>query len=268
MDNAVVRLDGPDGHGEIKNMKTTESNWMRIIARDRLNLERQAAEDRRNESVARLAIELGRAKVGRPKKGCGVEIVPDVDAAARLLTDAAAARARERERPERERDEYVSSLWQKVENRLSPPLRWHEAKYGTGKGSGGVLSCSALCDAPGSARRDICVGRFVVEEFSDGSERSKWEQIGKWEVVRDENRFRGLVKGALNVISSDETRRDSRAKMRIVTDADVSKIVEMGEMSEVFFCALVQTRREAAKPISKGAAGGEAKPPRGKKAKA
>ena len=103
-------------------MKNTESNWMRIIARDRLNLERQAAEDRRNETVARLAIELGRAKIGRPKKGAGAEIVPDVDAAARLLTDAAAARLRERERPQKELDERQASFWAKHEERWNPPL--------------------------------------------------------------------------------------------------------------------------------------------------
>ncbi|MCX6971192.1 MAG: hypothetical protein NTV93_13715 [Verrucomicrobia bacterium] len=248
-------------------MKNTESDWMRIIARDRLNLERQAAEDRRNETVARLAIELGRAKIGRPKKGCAAEIVPDVNAAARLLTDAAAARRRERERPERELKDMAVSLMKESDQRSNPPLLWHEAKRGAAEGSGGVLNCSVLFDAGAGADRHLHVGRFHVEELPSGGDRSKWVQLGKWEVMRDAKRFRGLVLDALNIIWSNKMRMNPKGKMPIVTDADVSKVLKNALLSEMFFRALLQSRKESAKLMDKGSAGEVANPPRGKRAR-
>ena len=248
-------------------MKNAKSDWMRIIARDRLNLERQAAEDRRTETVARLAIELGRAKIGRPKKGCGAEIVPDVDAAARLLTDAAAARFRELERPKKELEEWQAFFWAKQEERWNPPLLWHEAKLGALPGSGGVLNCSVLCDATSGADRHLHVGRLHVEELPGIGERSKWVRLGKWEVMRDAKRFRGIVLDALNIIWSKKSRMNPKEKMPIVTDTDISNVLKNERLSEMFFNALLQARKESSRLIDKGSAGDVAKPPRGKRAR-
>ena len=123
-----------------------------------------------------------------------------------------------------------------------------------------------LCDAGAGADHHLHVGRFDVEELPSGGERSKWVQLGKWEVMRDAKRFRGLVLDALNIIWSKKTRMNPKGKMPIATDADVSKVLKNEGLSEMFFNALRQARKESAKLVDKDSAGDVAKPPRGKRA--
>ncbi len=249
-------------------MKKTETDWLRLFARDFLNLAKRAVENRRIEAVARLAIELGRAESGRPKKGSRPKVVPDVDSAARLLTDAHTALHRESERPQREVDERYQSLVMAYEEKTNPRLRWHDARRGVEPGSGGELNCNALCDpAAGAVRRKIYVGKFEIEELPDGSERPKWRRLGKWEVVRDANRFRGFVRDALIFILSKKSQSNPTGKAKTVTDTYISKVIENGVISGSFFEALVKVHKNASRRMDKGSEGGNATPPRGKRAR-
>lgn len=248
-------------------MKTTGAdNWQRDIERERLSIERTAAEDRRNEIVARLAIELGRPKAGRPKAG-RVTVVPDVGAAVRLLSDAAAARVAEASRAARELKTEADSILSEIIEGLNPSLRWQKAGRGVAVGSGGLLSCSVLCDESAGPDTFIYVSRLFVNFPTDATRWERLEKLGRWEVMRDASRFCELVRAALDSMRGEEMRSNPKGNLPSVTDADVSKVLKMGEISDRFFRALVLARKAPEKRIDKGLAGGEAKPPRGKRAK-
>lgn len=268
--------------------KTDDGDWRREIERERLRMEKVEAEFRKNEAVARLAIELGRNGPGRG----GRNFTPDVDAAARLLTDAAAARRREQDRPERELKELAESLWNEHERRYSNPLLWHEAKWGAkDPGAGGKVSCGVLCQPGTEADKRIHVGRFEFEELPDGAERTKWVKLGTWQIWRDAERFRELVRLALQLICdqvneerkiladtqfpegsieadySEQIRDNPTLKCLSVKESDVSRVLENGEIPEKIFNALVEAQKDRKKLMGKCSAGSEARPPRGKRAK-
>ena len=250
--------------------KTDAGDWREAIERERLSMEKIEAEFRKNETVARLAIELGRNGPGRG----GKKFTPDLDSAARMMTDAASARQRELERPDREPKEIVEDLLNEFLNDRS--LKWHPAKKQGAKsppqGSGGVVNCSVLCNPKAEPDVNIYIGEYRCSDFDGGfiaesSDELKWHPISKWQVLRDVERFRRICMDAVKLQLCDEIKRNPKLKLRTVTDADVSKILELSEISSEFFRALVAARENLPNPNGKGSAGGEAKPPRGKTAK-
>ena len=223
--------------------ETPVDDWRKDIALEHLRLERAAAEDRRTETVARLAIELVRAKGGRTK------IVPDVAGAVRLLAESEAAR-----RTPVRKEPAEDLLAPHLEN-SSPTLRWHIAKRGEEPGSGGVVSARILCDKGRPLDFKIHVG-FTKD--------SRWHEIGKWEVLRNEGIFRQFIEAALTSLLA-KTKVAQREKTPTVTAKDVDVVLQMGELNEEFFKELVKARESLGKTIRKGSADGEARPPRGKR---
>ena len=228
--------------------ETPIDDWRRDIALERLRLERAAAEDRRTETVARLAIQLAMAKGGKPRKA-GASIVPDVAGAVRLLAESEAAR-RTTVRKEPAEDLLAPHL----EN-LSPTLRWHIARRGENPGSGGVVSAKILCKKGQPADFKIHVG-FTKD--------SRWHEVGKWEVLRNEGIFRQFIEAALTSLLA-KTTPAQRKKTPTVTAKDVDAVLQMGELNAEFFKELVKARENLGKTIRKGSADGEARPPRGKR---
>lgn len=246
--------------------ETPLDDWRRDIALERLRLERAAAEDRRTETVARLAIELARAKGGRPRKD-GANIVPDVAGAVRLLGESEAAR-----RTPARKEPAEDLLAPHLEN-LLPTLRWHIAKRGEEPGSGGVVSAGILCDEGRPPDFRIHVG-FTKD--------SRWHEISKWEVLRNEGVFRKFIEDALtSLLAKSQPAQAERSpwgdlvplkkkpapreKTPTVTAKDVDAVLQMGELNAEFFKELVKARENLGKTIRKGSADGEARPPRGKR---
>jgi hypothetical protein len=233
--------------------KTGDEEWRRAIEYERLRIERDAAEFRMNEAVARLAIDLGKNGPGRG----GKRFTPDVHAAARLLTDAALARDWERGRTDREVQDQLTDWFNERELEENPPVLWHHARRGVVSGSGGVVSCAVLCCPGADADTRIHVGRLF---------RDRWERLGTWEVMRDEGKFRKIVLVALEkLMASKQKGSGPRENPKKISEDDISKVVQMGGILPEFFGALVSARRELGSGMNKGSAGGEVKPPRGKR---
>jgi len=243
--------------------ETPVYDWRKDIALEHLRLERAAAEDRRTETVARLAIELARAKCGRPRKD-GANIVPDVEEAVRLLAESEAAR-----RTPRSVKQCEDLLAPHVES-LSPTLRWHIAKRGEEPGSGGVVCPRVLCDESCPPDFKIHVGVFHG---------ANWQEVAKWEVLRNEGVFRKFIEAALLAKSKPAQAERSpwgdlvplkkkpapREKTPTASVKDIEDVLQMGELNVEFFKELVKARKSLGKTIRKGSADGEARPPRGKR---
>ena len=228
--------------------ETPADNWRKDIEIERLRLERRAAEDRRTETVARLAIELARARAGRPGKNGG-HIVPDVEGAVRLLAESESARLNPRSNNQGE------DLLTPLLEDLSPSLRWHKAKRGEEPGSGGIVSASVLCDESQPPDFKIHVG------FNQGS---RWHEIGVWEVLRNERVFRQIIESALASLRAKKKTPKGK-KLPAVTSGDIEEVLRTEEIGAEFFKELVETRKSLGKAIPKGSASGEARPPRGKR---
>ncbi len=240
--------------------------WRKDIALEHLRLERAAAEDRRTETVARLAIDLARAKCGRPRKD-GANIVPDVEEAVRLLAESEAAR-----RTPRSVKQSEDLLAPHVES-LSPTLRWHIAKRGEEPGSGGVVCPRVLCDESCPPDFKIHVGVFHG---------ANWQEVAKWEVLRNEGVFRKFIEAALTSLLAKSKPSQAerspwgdlvplkkkpapREKTPTASVKDIEDVLQMGELNVEFFKELVKARKSLGKTIRKGSADGEARPPRGKR---
>jgi hypothetical protein len=228
--------------------ETPAYDWRKDIALERLRLERAAAEDRRTETVARLAIELARAKGGKPRKA-GASIVPDIAGAVRLLAESEAAR-----RTPVRKEPAEDLLAPHLEN-LSPTLRWHIARRGEEPGSGGVVSARILCDEGQPPDFKIHVG-FTKD--------SRWHEIAKWEVLRNEGIFRQFIKAALTSLLA-KSKPAQREKTPTVSAKDIEDVLQLPELNTEFFKELVEARKSFGKASRKGSADGEARPPRGKR---
>ena len=246
--------------------ETPVDDWRKDIALECLRLERAAAEDRQTETVARLAIELAKARAGRAQKN-GRHIVPDVEEAVRLLAESEAAR-----RTPRSVKQGEDLLPPHLES-LSPTLRWHIAKRGEEPGSGGVVCPRVLCVKKSPPDTMLHIGFFRA---------SKWHEVGKWEVLRNEGVFRKFIEDALASLPAKSQPAQAerspwgdlvplkkkpapREKTPTVTAKDVDAVLQMGELDVEFFKELVKARESLGKTIRKGSADGEARPPRGKR---
>jgi len=228
--------------------ETPADDWRKDIELERLRLERAAAEDRRTETVARLAIELARAKAGRPSKNGG-HIVPDVEGAIRLLAESASVRLN----PPIKKHE--DGLLTPLLEDIAPSLRWHKAKRGEEPGSGGIVSASVLCDESQPSDFKIHVG------FNQGS---RWHEIGVWKVLRNERVFRQIIESALTSLRAIK-KTPKGEKLPAVASGDIEEVLRTEEIGAEFFKELAEARKSLGKAIPKGSASGEARPPRGKR---
>lgn len=226
-----------------------KTDWRQKVELERLRLARKELEFRMNETVAFLAIELGRNGPGRG----GKNFTPDLARAARLLADAERARQTERARPEKELKEYEERMWSDYFAETDPPLTWHHAKRGVKPGSGGRVSCAVLCNPKSGPDVRIHAGRL----FPDG-----WERAGTWEVMRDENRFRAIVRDAL---AAERIRLKPEGETRPVTQSEVLEVLQLPVINPDFFRALVTARRSSERPTVRASADAGPKPPRGKR---
>jgi hypothetical protein len=206
-----MKKAAPQNHPQ----ETPAADWRREIELERLRLERAAAEDRKTELVARLAIELGRARPGRPAKE-GTRIVPDVDGALRLLAEAREARLRERTGEGKSNIEDLERTLEEFGERDgsgTASLFWHDAKRHAVPGSGGKVSAAILCDV--SKPSDF----FIHAGFFNGE---TWSGIAKWEVLRDEEKFRNIIAAALGILAKNHKAKTGRTLQ--VTPADIEKV--------------------------------------------
>jgi len=248
--------DGREFAGRVKvsGMKKTApppaDDWQRNLELERFRLERSLAEDRRTEIVARLAIDLARARGGRPRKGGG-SIIPDIEGAVRLLEEARTARQIEKTKPPQEVFESGASSFLDGES-----LRWHIAKRGAAPGSGGVVSAMVLCDKSRPPDFKIHVGFY---------RRGEWVAVHRWEVLRNTDLFRRIAEAAY-IDCLSKTPRRPKEKTPSVTASHIDEVLNLPELNLDFFKALVAARKELEKQRKSASAGGEPKVPRGKSA--
>lgn len=201
--------------------RTAPVHWQWEIELERLRLEKEDAEFRRNEAefkrdevVARLAIELGKKGTGRD----GKNFVPDVARAVQLLTDSAKARADEVKRttPETAK-EMETRLIQQSEKSWNPPLVWHSPRSKPEDEilKKQILTFAVLCQSPEKAKdgskkggpkkhETIKFGLFELKKCPNASDSDQWKEtqwrpLGSWEILREEKRLREIVKLALQL---------------------------------------------------------------------